>query len=135
MALTFRAPVGELTPTKLKRLPLATILEAHRALLSTAAVSLVKYIEPNLAGFNLPTPTGPRRGRPISQAAHAETAQIYMETMNREKQPGGVTKVIADHFDISEGAAKKRIMAARAAGLLPPRRGNSARVTSEREQR
>jgi hypothetical protein len=58
---------------------------------------------------------GPQRGRTLSDDVLHEIADVY-KAAHANKRP--VTRAVADAFHVSISAAGKRIMAARAAGLL-----------------
>lgn len=121
--LIFRAPLGELTPAKIKQLPLAGLMDRHREQVASAALLLDgPWAEKALHAFRTPAVKGPRRGRDLSEAVLAETAAVYLEAAN-ENMP--VTAAVENHFEISASTASKRIMAARAAGFLPPKKGNT----------
>lgn len=121
--LTFTAPPGELTPAKIKALPLSVLLGEHRWHSSSAALALSNP-GPDLDSLITgPKRKGAQRGREFSQSHLAEIASVYRQAV-RDGRP--VTAAVAEHFEITESTAKKWNMAARAAGLIPPRHGNSS---------
>ena len=105
-------------------MPLATILERISQELGPAAILLRKPGKRDLDDFATLAAKGARRGRPLSQAVLEEPAAVYHRA-NESVPRVSVTDAVALHFDITTSTAKKRIMAARAAGFLPPRKGNS----------
>jgi transposase len=58
---------------------------------------------------------GAHRGTPTSHAELEGVAQAYLEAWGIGLP---VTEAVADHFKVSKSTASKRIMKARAAGLL-----------------
>jgi hypothetical protein len=125
--LTFIAPAGELTPSKIKALPLSTILGRIRAEVSPAARLLGTALrDQGLDGLQTVSAKGPRRGRELSSSLLQEVAAVYHRANSADTaKRTSVTAAVSEHFNITPSTAKKRIMAARAANYLPPRKGNT----------
>jgi hypothetical protein len=106
-----------ITATVLRRLPIGTLHERAREDARNATREDEERGVEAWPGLTAVAGAGPRRGRPLGDDDLAEVAAVYRQAWF-EQPKGGVIKAVAKRFVISEGAAEKRIAAARKAHLL-----------------
>lgn len=106
--------MSPITADAIRALPLGTILAGMRGDLSWEA----RF--PGIEGdprqpVRRAAAKGPRSGQSLDDATLAEVAEVYRRAWVLGTP---VTEAVAEHCCISKSAASKRIMHARAAGLL-----------------
>jgi hypothetical protein len=107
-----RVDSSPLTATTIRQLPLGDMIEEARREVAAHA-DLVEVLAPGSYGSL--SARGPQRGRSHTPEVLAEVAQVYRRAYYEGQS---VQQAVAEHFTISPDAATKRIMKARAAGLL-----------------
>jgi len=119
-------PPHPVTPAVVGRIPLGTIQREARRLLVRSADAMRPWIDkgglpPRFARFMedhvalADVATGPQRGTRLTNADLEKVAEVYRDAADSAMP---VQQAVADAFHISVSTAAKRIMRARAAGLL-----------------
>jgi hypothetical protein len=113
---------GPVRASAVRQLPLGQILEEGRREATSFAEQVLgardflgSVAGVSLEGFAGFVAAGPRRGRALTRDVLEEVAAVYRKAYFEGES---VQQAVAEHFVISPDAATKRIMRARAEGLL-----------------
>lgn len=97
-------PMTAITATDLRAFPLASFLRGERDAFSSMSSPLAKVFDR-------------RKGKRITDEELRQVAAIYREAWSLGGNP---TDAVAEQMNMARSTAAKRVMAARAAGHLPP---------------